>query len=84
MATTTTPRVAQETAFTPTLFLAFEWGVNKWKPFNFSQFVEGRRWCPWAREGIEEARVFAGDEACNGEESHRTPARFYALQSAIN
>lgn len=30
MATTATTRVKQETAFTPTLFLAFELGVNTW------------------------------------------------------
>src|SRR5436309_8591613 len=51
---------------------------------NFSQFVEGRRWCPWAREGLEKARVFASDEPCNSEEIHRTSARFDALQTAIN
>jgi len=28
---------------------------------NLSQFVEGRRWWPWAREDLEEVRVFAGD-----------------------
>jgi transposase len=31
MATTATTRVDQEMAFTPTLFVAFELGVNKWK-----------------------------------------------------
>jgi hypothetical protein len=31
MATTATIRVDQETVFTPTLFLAFELGENKWK-----------------------------------------------------
>ena len=31
MATTATIRVEQETVFTPTLFLAFELGENKWK-----------------------------------------------------
>ena len=51
---------------------------------NLSQFVEGRRWCPWAREGIEEVRVFAGDEPCHREETHRASARLYALQTAIN
>ena len=35
-------------------------------------------------EGLEEARVFAGDEPCNGEEKHRASARFDALQSVIN
>src|SRR5215831_2708492 len=45
---------------------------------NLSQFVEGRRWCPWAREGLEEAHVFAGDEPGNGEEIHHASTRFYA------
>jgi hypothetical protein len=31
MAPTATTRVDQETAFTPTLFLAFALGVNTWK-----------------------------------------------------
>src|SRR5262245_50645450 len=35
----------------------------KAQALNLQQFVEGRRWCPWAREGLEEARVFAGDKA---------------------
>src|SRR6266849_9439087 len=52
-----------------------------------AQFIavcrRSKRW-PWAREGLEEARVFAGDEPCNGEEIRRAPARFYALQSVIN
>jgi hypothetical protein len=48
---------------------------------SFSQFVEGCGWCPWAREGVEEARVFAGDELCHGEEIRRASARFDALQS---
>jgi hypothetical protein len=54
------------------------------KTLNLLQFVEGRRWCPWVREGLEEARVFAGDEPCHGEERRRASARFYALQSVIN
>jgi hypothetical protein len=41
---------------------------------NFEQFVEGRRWCPWAREGLEEARVFAGDAPCHGEKIGRASA----------
>jgi len=57
---------------------------NYYPSLNFSQFVEGRRWCPWARAGLEEVRVFAGDEPCNGEERCRALARFYALQSTIN
>jgi hypothetical protein len=32
----------------------------------------------------EEARVFAGDEPCYGEERHRTSASIDALQTAIN
>jgi hypothetical protein len=58
----------------------------KCKPqsLNLSQFVEGRRWCPWAREGLEETRVFAGYVSYNGEEIRRTSARFYTLQSVIN
>src|SRR5262249_13637944 len=51
---------------------------------NLSQFVEGRRWCPQAREGIEETRVVAGNELYNNVEIHRTCPRFYALQTAIN
>src|SRR5215813_3682248 len=33
-----------------------------------SQFVAGRRWWPWTREGREAAYVFADDEPCTGEE----------------
>ena len=51
---------------------------------NFSQFVESRRWWPWAREGREAAYVFAGDAPCTGEEIGRASARFYALQTVIN
>jgi hypothetical protein len=51
---------------------------------NFSQFVEGRRWCPWARRRIAEARVFAGDAPCHGEEIRSASARLYALQSLRN
>ena len=53
-------------------------------PLNFSQFVEGRKWCLGAREAIDEAHVGAGDASCNGEKIHRVSARFYALQTAIN
>ena len=52
-------------------------------PLNLEQFVEGRRWWPWAREGIAEVRVFAGDEPCHREGTGRA-ARFYTLQSVIN
>src|SRR2546421_11422773 len=45
---------------------------------NLSQFVEGRRGWTWAREGREEAHVFAGDKPCPGEEIHRASARFDA------
>ena len=51
---------------------------------NLSQFVEGRRWWPWAREGHEAAYVFAGDEPGTGEEISRASARFDALQTVIN
>lgn len=51
---------------------------------NFSQFVEGRRWGPWAREGSEEAYVFAGEAPCHGGEICRATARFDALQSVRN
>ena len=53
-------------------------------PLNFSQFVEGRGWWPWTREGLKEAYVLAGDEPCAGEETYRAPTRFYALQNVIN
>src|SRR4030095_883285 len=51
---------------------------------NFEQFVEGRRWWPWAREALSEAYVFAGDAPCTGEEIYRASARFYALQTPRN
>jgi len=35
-------------------------------------------------KGLEEAHVFAGDEPCTGEEIHRVPARFDALQHVRN
>jgi hypothetical protein len=57
--------------------------LGKPPALNFEQFVEGRRWWPWAREGLEEARVVAGDEPCNGEERRRASVRFDALQSVI-
>jgi hypothetical protein len=58
--------------------------VGYYTSLNLSQFVEGRRWWPWAREGREEAHVFTGDEPCTGEERHRVSARFDALQNVIN
>ena len=51
MVTTATTRVDQETAGTPTLFLAFELGVNKWK----LGFTTG------AAQRPRERRVPAGD-----------------------
>jgi hypothetical protein len=51
---------------------------------QFQQFVEGRKWRPWAREGREAAYVFAGDEPCTREEICRASARFDALQTVIN
>jgi hypothetical protein len=45
---------------------------------------EGRWWCPWAREGLEEAGVCAGDAPYHGEETRHAPTRWYALQSARN
>src|SRR5439155_2168157 len=51
---------------------------------NFSQFGKDRRWGPGAREGLEEAGVFAGDAPCPGEERRRTTTRLYARQSMIN
>src|SRR5262245_48189621 len=48
---------------------------------NFSQFVEGRRWWPWAREGREAAYVFAGDEPCTGEEIGCASASIDELQT---
>jgi len=53
------------------------------RTLNLSQFVEGRRGWPWAREGREEAHVFAGDEPCTAEEICRASARFDALQNVI-
>src|SRR5262245_66394863 len=35
---------------------------------NFSQFVEGQRWWPWAREDLAVARVLVGAEPYRGEE----------------
>src|SRR4030095_12596296 len=58
--------------------------VPKHSSLNLSQFVECQRWCPRARESLEEARVFAGDELCHRAEIRRISARFYALQTVIN
>ena len=51
---------------------------------QFWQCVEGQRWGPWAREGLEEARVFTGDEPCHREGLHCAPARFDTLQRVIH
>ena len=51
---------------------------------KFSQCVEGRRGCPWARGGLEATRGFAGDQPGNGEERHRASARIDARQSVRN
>src|SRR5215831_19879459 len=48
---------------------------------NLEQFVAGRRWWPWAREGLEAAGVFAGDAPCTGEDRHRVSTKFDALQN---
>ncbi len=53
-------------------------------PLNLEQFGVGRRWCPWARGGLKEAHVFAGDQPCNGEETHHVLASFDALQKVRN
>ena len=58
--------------------------LQKRSSLNFSQFVEGRRWWPWAREGREAAYVFAGDEPCTGEKIGRASARFDVRQTPIN
>src|SRR5215813_5971334 len=47
---------------------------------KLSQFVERRRWWPYAREGIAETSVLAGDEPCQGEAIRDATARFNALQ----
>jgi hypothetical protein len=47
-------------------------------------FVAGRRWWLWAREGLEEADVFAGDAPCPGEAIRCASAGCYALQRVRN
>ena len=66
MATTATTRVNQETACTPTLFLAFELGVNKWK----LGFTRG------AAQRPRERQVPAGDCHPVLEEIRRAKSRF--------
>jgi transposase len=66
MATTATTRVQQETACPPTLFLAFELGVNKWK----LGFTTG------AAQRPRERQVPAGDCPTVLEEIRRAKSRF--------
>jgi transposase len=66
MATTATTRIDQETAFTPTLFLAFELGVNKWK----------RGFTTGAAQRPRERHVPAGDCQTVLEEIRRAKRRF--------
>src|SRR5262244_1125242 len=66
MATTATICIDQETAFTPTLFLAFELGVNKWK----LGFTTG------AAQRPRERQVPAGDCHTVLEEIRRAKSRF--------
>ena len=66
MAPTATHRVEQQTACTPTLFLAFELGVNKWK----LGFTTG------AAQRPRERQVPAGDCQRVLEESERAKHRF--------
>jgi hypothetical protein len=66
MATTATTHINQETAFTPTLFLAFELGVNKWK----LGFTTG------AAQRPRERQVPAGDCHTVLEEIRRAKNRF--------
>jgi hypothetical protein len=66
MATAATSRVAQETTFTPTLFLAFELGVNKWK----------RGCTPGAAQRPRERQVPTGDCQAVLEEIRRAKSRF--------
>ena len=66
MATTTTTRIDQVTAFIPTLFLAFEPGVNKWK----LGFTTG------AAQRPRERQVPAGDCQTGLEEIRRAKHHF--------
>jgi transposase len=72
MATTATTHVDQETAFTPTLFLAFELGVNKWK----LGFTTG------AAQRPRERQVPAGDCQRVLEERRRAKSRFGLPEAA--
>ena len=66
MATTATSRVDQETAFTPTLFLAFELGVHTWQ----------LGCTPGAAQRPRERQVPAGDGQAVLEEIRRAQSRF--------
>ena len=66
------------------LLLPQHTSLTKPSSLNFSQFVEGRRWCQWTREGIKEARVFAGDAPCHGTKIPRACARSDARQKMRN
>jgi transposase len=66
MATTATTRVDQETACTPTLFLAFELGVNQWKLGCTTGAAQRPR----------ERHVPAGDGQTVLEEIRRAKSRF--------
>jgi hypothetical protein len=59
-------------------------GMSKWGALNLEEFGEGRRGCPWARGGIEEAHGCAGDQPGNGAERRHTSASFDARQSLRN
>ena len=66
MATTATLRVAQETVFTPPLFLAFELGANTWKLGGTTGAAQRPR----------ERQVPAGDCPAVLEERRRAKSRF--------
>jgi hypothetical protein len=72
MATPATTRINQETAFTPTLFLEFELGVNRWK----LGFTTG------AAQRPRERQVPAGDCHTVWEEIRRAKSRFGLLEEA--
>jgi transposase len=72
MATTATTRIDQESAFTPTLFLAFALGVNPWK----LGFTTG------AAQRPRERHVPAGDGQTVLEERRRAKSRFGLPEAA--
>ena len=54
---------------------------------HYAQFIavcRKSKMVSMAREDLEEARVFAGDEPCHGEERRHASTRFDALQSVRN